>query len=115
VNTTSAPALTTFAHDLSFVALGSDGDVLGLLLTLVDTDSSEDPDAYVWVLGVPPASRGRGTARALLTAHPQAVRAAGVARRVLDVATDGPDEGLALFTGLAYRRRSASVNFVRRY
>ncbi len=111
----SMTTLTTFAHDLSFVALDAAGEVVGLLLTLVDTESSGDPDAYVWVVGVLPASRGRGAARALLIAHLQAVRAAGVARSVLDVATDGPDEGLALFTGLGYRRRSASVNFVRRY
>jgi len=103
----SMMTLSTFAPHLSFLAVDGDGAVVGLLLSLLDQAT-----AHVWVVGVHPDARRQGVARALLTRHLLAAAEARVEASALDVASDGPGEGLGLYLGLGYVPQSMSVNYV---
>lgn len=110
--------LASFAHAFSFVALDAADSIVGLLLTLVtEEDQAEQGSShgYVWVLGVAPEVRRRGVARSLLVDHLRALRETGIDQSVLDVATDGPGDSLALFTDLGYRSQAMSINYIHTY
>ena len=70
-------------------------------------------DAEILTLGVAPALRRHGVARALLSAFIAQSRAAGAARIVLEVAADNAP-ALALYQALGFTRQGTRPNYYRR-
>jgi ribosomal-protein-alanine N-acetyltransferase len=82
-----------------FGFLARDGDApLGVILCRIAADEME-----VLTIGVAPAARRRGVAKALMAASLDAARQAGVAQAFLEVAVDNA-AGAALYAGLGFRR-----------
>jgi ribosomal protein S18 acetylase RimI-like enzyme len=106
--------------DLSFLAIASSDDgseeVAGFVISSVneeDWDGQGYSSAYIDLVGVTRAWRGRGVAAALLTRTLEAVAAAGLDRAVLDVDSDSPTGALGLYTGVGFTEASRSLNFNR--
>jgi ribosomal-protein-alanine N-acetyltransferase len=82
-----------------FGFLARDGaEPLGVILCRIAADEME-----VLTLGVAPAARRNGVAKALMTAALGAARQSGVAETFLEVAVDNAP-GAALYAGLGFRR-----------
>jgi ribosomal-protein-alanine N-acetyltransferase len=81
-----------------FGLLAGEDAALGVILCRVVAGEME-----VLTVGVPPAARRRGVARALVTAALGAARIAGAEAVFLEVAVDN-DAAAALYAGLGFRR-----------
>lgn len=89
-----------------FVALGS--APMGVILCRVAADEME-----VLTIGVPPAARRRGIAKALMAAALGAARQAGAREAFLEVAVDN-DPAAALYAGLGFRRAGVRRGYYNR-
>lgn len=106
-----------FRPDLSFLAVAPDGEVAGFVLSEVNEEDFEPQgftSAYIDLVGVRRAHRGRGVAPALLTRTLEAVAAAGLEQAVLDVDAENPTGALGLYTGVGFieANRSLQLNKV---
>jgi ribosomal protein S18 acetylase RimI-like enzyme len=93
-----------FRADLSFTVLDGD-DIAGYALSALYADDAPArgyTEAWTTNLGVRRPWRGRGIARALLTACLHAYRDAGMQYATLDVDSENPSGALALYRGLGY-------------
>ncbi len=107
---------STFRADLTFLAVAPDGDVAGFVVCSVsesDWPGQGFSSAYIDLVGVTRAWRGRGIAPALLTTALQAIAAAGLDKAVLDVDSDSPTGALGLYTGVGFTESNRSINFTR--
>lgn len=107
--------------DLSWLALGErEGveEVAGFVITSVNEEDWEGQgfsSAYVDLVGVTRAWRGRGIAPALLAQTLRSVAAAGLDKAVLDVDAENPSGALGLYTGLGFVESHRSLSYVREY
>lgn len=108
--------------DLSFLAIaeGESGadEVAGLVISSVneeDWEASGYSSAYVDLVGVTRAWRGKGVARALLATALSAMAGAGLEKAVLDVDLESPTGALGLYTGVGFVEDSRSLNFIREF
>jgi ribosomal-protein-alanine N-acetyltransferase len=88
-----------------FVALGEDDAPLGVVLCRVAADEME-----VLTIGVVPAARGLGVARALMTAGLGAARAMGAQACFLEVAIDNI-AAISLYERLDFHRAGRRVDY----
>ena len=103
---------STFRPDLSFVAIAPDGQITGFVLSEVKEEDFEPQgfsSAYIDLVGVPRAFRGRGIAPALLTRALEAIAAAGLEMAVLDVDAESPTGALGLYAHLGFTEASRSL------
>lgn len=102
-------------HDLSFLALASDGEVAGFVMSEVnmgDFETAGFSHAYINLVGTRREHRGRGIARALLARTLEACHAAGLEGAVLDVDAESPTGATALYeqVGFTVSDRSMELN-----
>ena len=93
-----------FRPDLSRIAV-ADGGILGYALVYeheADTQATGVREAFFGQIGVLPAARGRGVARAVITASLSAAAAAGLQRAGLTVDTHNTTGALRLYEGLGF-------------
>lgn len=90
------------------VACAEEGEMFGLLI-----DQCLGEDAEILTLGVAPAARRQGIARALILDLFARARHGGVRRVMLEVAADNP-AGLALYHSLGFERRGRRRGYYRR-
>lgn len=109
---------SSFRPDLSFVAQDALGEIAGFVLTSVAEDDWVTQGysfAYIELVGVPRAWRGRRITPALV-GHALAVfAAAGLERAVLDVDSENPSGALGLYEALGFRAMTRSLHFVKEY
>ena len=101
--------------DLSFLALASDGEVAGFVLSEVNTgdfDATGFSHAYINLVGTRRAHRGRGIAKALLAHTLRVCAADGLEGAVLDVDSESPTGATALYeqVGFVVTDRSVELN-----
>lgn len=104
--------------DLSYLAVAPDGEVAGLVMTEVnegDFEAHGAPHAYINLVGVRRAHRGRGIARALLTRTLEACRDAGLRDTVLDVDSESPTGATALYDSVGYVRVDGSLELHKQF
>lgn len=114
----SAMARSNKRFDLSFLAIAPDGEVAGLVMTEVnegDFEAHGAPHAYINLVGVRRAHRGRGIARALLTRTLEACRDAGLRDTVLDVDSESPTGATALYDSVGYVRVDGSLELHKQF
>lgn len=114
----SAMARSNKRFDLSFLAIAPDGEVAGLVMTEVNEGDFEPhgaPHAYINLVGVRRAHRGRGIARALLTRTLEACRDAGLRDTVLDVDSESPTGATALYDSVGYVRIDGSIELSKQF
>lgn len=90
----------TLRPDLSVIAVTETGEIAGFLLTEVDESSwaaQGFSSAYIELVGVPRAHRGRRIAPAILAEALRRIRAEGLDRAVLDVDAANPTGALGLY------------------
>lgn len=105
-------ARSTFRPDLSFLAIAPDGEIAGFVLSEVREEDFEPQgfsSAYIDLVGVPRAFRGRGVAQALLSRTLEAIAAAGLEMAVLDVDAESPTGALGLYTRLGFTEANRSM------
>ena len=90
------------------ICYGEDGSPCGVLL-----DQCLGPEGEILTLGVAPASRRRGVARALLQDLIARARTGGAQRLLLEVAADNM-AALALYTSLGFARQGIRRHYYRR-
>src|SRR5690606_31923236 len=101
-----------FRPDLSFLAIAAGGEIAGFVLSEVNEEDFEPQgftSAYIDLVGVPRAFRGRGVAPALLSRTLEAIAAAGLEKVVLDVDAESPTGALGLYTGVGFTEANRSV------
>lgn len=106
-----------FRADLSRLALDGDGAVVGFCLASVNEDdwvTMGASSAYIELIGVVRAHRGRRVAPAVITGTLAAIAAAGLERAVLDVDTASPTGANTLYEGLDFHATERSVALVER-
>jgi ribosomal protein S18 acetylase RimI-like enzyme len=111
-------ARSTFRKDLSFIAHSSSGEIAGFLVTSVDENDwvgQGFSSAYVDLVGVTRAWRGKRIAPALLSKALEAMAAEGLDRAVLDVDSESPTGALGLYVGVGFAEASRSMNFQKVY
>jgi mycothiol synthase len=104
--------------DHSYLALGPNDEVAGLLMSVVLEDDWKlqgFSSGYIAILGVPRAFRGRHIAPALLARAMESYREAGYERAVLDVDTDNPSGAVALYEGMGFTPTSKTVTYLREF
>ncbi len=107
---------STTRHDLSFVAKSDDGQIAGFVVSTVNPDDWEPlgfSHAYIDLVGVTRAFRGRGIAPALLAHTLAAFRDEGLEGAVLDVDTESPTGAHSLYERVGFREVSRSINFTK--
>lgn len=107
---------STTRHDLSFIARSDDGRIAGFVVTTVNPDDWESQGfshAYIDLVGVTRAFRGRGIAPALLAHTLAALTDEGLEGAVLDVDTDSPTGAHSLYERVGFRESSRSINFTK--
>ncbi|MGJ7441559.1 GNAT family N-acetyltransferase [Aquipuribacter sp. MA13-6] len=100
--------------DLSFAVLDGEDRVVGYLISGTypqDWGPQGFSEGWTNLLGVTPARRGQGLARALLVRAMGAYAAAGLQRAGLSVDVDNP-RALELYTGLGYAERGRETSWV---
>ncbi|MBB5632899.1 mycothiol synthase [Cryobacterium mesophilum] len=105
-------ARSVFRPDLSFLAIAPDGEVAGFVISEVNQEDFAPQgfsSAYINLVGVRRAHRGRGIAPALLTRTLEAVAAAGLEMAVLDVDAENPTGALGLYTGVGFTEANRSL------
>ncbi|MGX5682032.1 GNAT family N-acetyltransferase [Schumannella luteola] len=103
--------------DLSAVAI-IDGEVAGFVLVSVNEEDWEGQgfsSAYIDLVGVPRAFRGRGIAPALLAHTMRAMAAEGLDKAVLDVDSDSPTGALGLYRKVGFVESHRSIAYNREY
>lgn len=104
-----------FRADLSRVAFDRD-DIAGFTVSSVypqDAELKGYTEAWVHLVGVRPAWRGRGLGAALLTEAMRSYAAAGLQFAALDVDTDNTTGALRLYERLGFTVRRRQVRFTR--
>ncbi|GAA2751491.1 GNAT family N-acetyltransferase [Amnibacterium kyonggiense] len=86
---------------LSRIAVDAQGDVAGFVL--VQRVPEQPDDAYVPLVGTARAHRGRGVARALLTAALAAAAQEGLLETTLEVDADSPTGAVGVYGAVGYR------------
>ncbi len=107
-----------FRPDLSFVAVGGDGAVLGMSWNYVDTadfDVSGRKEGWIGQLAVSPNARGRGIGSCLCEHSFAAFRKDGLVYAMLTVDTDSSAGALSLYEGLGFRRIHVSTVYEKRF
>ena len=105
-----------FRPDLSYLAIAPGGEVAGFVLSEVNEEDFEPQgftSAYIDLVGVPRAFRGRGVAPALLTRTLEAVAAAGLEQAVLDVDAENPTGALGLYTDVGFAEANRSLQLTK--
>ena len=105
----------SFRPDLSVLAL-EDGAVTGYALAYVydsDTRATGVATTYFGQIGVLPAARGRGLARATIATALHAAAGAGCGQASLGVDSENGSGALRLYEGLGFRTRRTHVTWVR--
>jgi mycothiol synthase len=109
----------SFARDdHSYLALGPNDEVAGLVMSVVLEDDWKlqgFSSGYIALLGVPRAFRGRHIAPALLARAMESYRDAGYERAVLDVDTDNPSGAVALYEGMGFTPTTKTVTYLREF
>jgi GNAT superfamily N-acetyltransferase len=110
---------SSFAAELSFVALGREFDgsehVVGFIMSSVNEDdwaAAGYSSSYINLVGVLPGWRGRHIAQALLAAQLAGSRAAGHERATLDVDSASPTGALGLYTGMGFFATNRELAYV---
>jgi ribosomal protein S18 acetylase RimI-like enzyme len=101
--------------DLSVIAEEPDGTIAGFVLAEVDEEDWEGTGfsfAYLHLVGVTRAWRGRGVARAMLAEVLRRTKAAGLEGSVLGVDSENPSGATRLYAGLGYRPETGARAFV---
>lgn len=104
---------SVFRADLSFVVLDADGAVAGFVLAEANPDDWPGlgrRSAYISLLGVRRASRGRRIAPALLAATLRAARADGLEIAALDVDFESPTGAVGLYERMGFTEAHRSLN-----
>ena len=107
-------AMNHFDPRWSFVAVDSEGEVVGYAMTgrpaqrWVATGRSE---AYIYLLGVAEAHRGRSVASALVGNAVAAASASGASRIGLDVDMSSPDRAHSIYEHLGFVDEAAEVYY----
>lgn len=99
--------------DLSFIAVDHAGEIGGFVLSEVDEDDFEVQGftgAYIDLVGVPRAHRGRGIASALLTRTLEAIAAAGLERAILDVDSESLTGATRLYENVGFKPAHRSLS-----
>lgn len=108
-----------FRPDLSVLAVPEDdveGAVLAYVLAYVyeaDTAATGKTDAYYGQIGVVPAARGRGLAKAVVVAALRAAADAGCDSASLEVDTDNVTQALGLYEALGFATEHTQVSWSR--
>lgn len=103
--------------DLSRIAVDASGQVVALCLASVneaDWEALGASHAYIDLIGVVRAQRGRGLAPRVITASLAAIEAAGLEKTVLDVDTASPTGANTLYEGLGFVATERSLALVGR-
>lgn len=101
--------------DLSRIALDASGAVVALCLASVNEDdwaALGASHAYIDLIGVVRAHRGRGLAPRVIAASLAAIEAAGLEKTVLDVDTASPTGANTLYEGLGFVATERSMALV---
>ena len=108
----------TFRPDLSVIAISDDGEVAGLVSSDVfeeDFEVQGFSSAYIGLVGVSRAHRGRKLAPAMLAAAMRRMADAGLERAVLDVDSENPTGALGLYGSVgfvqAHRNSAWSIEY----
>ena len=91
-------------------------EVVGFVIVTVteeDWPGQGFSSAYIELVGVTRAWRGRGIAPAVLARSLQLMADAGLEKAVLDVDSDSPTGALGLYTGLGFVESNRSINYNR--
>ncbi|MFC2556960.1 MAG: GNAT family N-acetyltransferase, partial [Pauljensenia sp.] len=107
-------AMNHFDPRWSFVAVDAGGDVVGYAMTGRPAQrwvATGRPEAYIYLLGVAEAHRGRSVASALVGNTVAAASASGVSRIGLDVDLSGPDGAHSIYEHLGFVDESAEVYY----
>lgn len=107
---------STTRHDLSFVAKAADGQIAGFVVATVNSDDWESQGfshAYIDLVGVTRAFRGRRIAPALLAHALAAIRDEGLEGAVLDVDTESPTGAHSLYERVGFSEAARSINFTK--
>jgi mycothiol synthase len=108
---------STFRPDLCALAMAGDEVVGFVIVTVTEEDwpGQGFSSAYIELVGVPRAWRGRGIAPAVLARSLKLMADAGLEKAVLDVDSDSPTGALGLYTGLGFVESNRSINYNRVY
>lgn len=107
-------AMNHFDPRWSFVAVDSEGDVVGYAMTGRPAQrwvATGRPEAYIYLLGVAEAHRGRSVATALVGHTVAAASASGVSRIGLDVDMSSPDGAHNIYEHLGFVDEAAEVYY----
>jgi mycothiol synthase len=107
-----------FRPDLSFLAISPDDEIAGFVLSEVNEEDFEPQgfsSAYIELVGVPRAFRGRGIAPALLARTLEAIAGAGLEMAVLDVDSANPTGALGLYTGVGFAEANRSLQLTKEF
>ncbi|SDG96628.1 GNAT family N-acetyltransferase [Klenkia brasiliensis] len=102
-----------FRPDLSVLAV-EDGAVLGYVLAYVheaDTAATGKVDAYYGQIGVVPAARGRGLAKAVIAAALHAAAGAGCDTASLQVDSDNTSDAQGLYAAMGFEVERTEVSW----
>ena len=105
-------------RDLSVLAVTSDGEVAGFVLTSVTEDDWPGQgfsSGYIGLVGVRRAWRGKGIAPSLLGHAMTAMKAEGLEKAVLDVDAENPSGALGLYEAVGFAESNRSVNLLREF
>ncbi len=106
---------STFRPELCAIAMAGDEVVGFVIVTVTEEDwpGQGFSSAYIELVGVTRAWRGRGIAPAVLARSLQLMADAGLEKAVLDVDSDSPTGALGLYTGLGFVESNRSINYNR--
>ncbi len=106
---------STFRPELCAIAMTGDEVVGFVIVTVTEEDwpGQGFSSAYIELVGVTRAWRGRGIAPAVLARSLQLMADAGLEKAVLDVDSDSPTGALGLYTGLGFVESNRSINYNR--
>ncbi|MBX3068448.1 MAG: GNAT family N-acetyltransferase [Microbacteriaceae bacterium] len=108
----------TFRGDLSRIALDSDGEVAGFVLSEVneaDFATQGYSSTYILLVGVRREYRRRGLAFSLLASAMEAAKAAGLEKAVLDVDSESPTGADGLYSRLGFEVEQRSMALVKEF
>ena len=105
---------TAFAPEWSFVAVDTEGEAVGYAITGRPAQrwvATGRPEAYIYLLGVAEAHRGRSVATALVGHTVAAASASGACRIGLDVDMSSPDGAHNIYEHLGFDDEAAEVYY----
>ena len=107
-------AMNHFDPRWSFVAVDSEDEVVGYAMTGRPAQrwvATGRPEAYIYLLGVAEAHRGRSVASALVGNAVAAASASGASRIGLDVDMSSPDRAHSIYEHLGFVDEAAEVYY----